>query len=109
MDIIALYETVSDITDQMLAAARSGDWEQLAALETQCSSQVAIIRQSSGERQPLSPVLRERKAKIISKILSDDREIRNITEPWMAKLQVMMQSTGTERKLNQAYGANRTG
>lgn len=51
---------------------------------------------------------RERKVEIIKKILADDREIRNITEPWMNKLSMLINSTGTERKLNQAYGVNRT-
>ena len=31
-EVIALYETVASITDQMLAAARVGDWNQVAVL-----------------------------------------------------------------------------
>ena len=108
-EIIALYETVADITDQMLAAARTGDWEQLAALESRCSDQVAILKQNDEPRQPLSPTAREKKIGIIKKILEHDREIRSITEPWMAQLSAMMNSVGTERKLARAYGANRTG
>ena len=45
-EILALYETVADITDRMLAAARMGDWEQLAELESRCSSQVEIIKRN---------------------------------------------------------------
>lgn len=108
-DILDLYETVASITDQMLAAARTGDWEKLAALETRCSSQVEIIKQNDTARQPLTPLARERKTRIIKKILEDDRQIRDITEPWMAQLSVLMKSTGTERKLAQAYGASQTG
>ena len=33
-------------------------------------------------------------------------EIRNIAEPWMAKLSQLINSTGAERKLSQAYGAS---
>ena len=105
-EIITLYETVADITDQMLAAARTGDWEQLAALESHCSSQVEILKNSDQQRQPLTPLAREKKTRIIKKILDDDRQIRDITEPWMAQLSAMMNSAGTERKLSQAYGAN---
>ena len=43
-EVIALYETVAVITDQMLTAARSGDWDQLAVLETQCASHVAVLK-----------------------------------------------------------------
>lgn len=108
-EILALYETVADITDQMLAAARTGDWEQLAALESRCSSQVEIIKQNDKPRQPLTPMAREQKTRIIKKILEDDRQIRDITEPWMARLSALLKSAGTERKLSKAYGANQTG
>ena len=109
MEIISLYETVAEITDQMLAAARNADWEQLAALESRCSGQVDIIRQNEEPQQPLSVAARERKIRIIRKILADDREIRSITEPWMQQLAALMNSTGTERKLAKAYGANQSG
>ncbi len=108
-EILALYETVADITDKMLAAARTGDWEQLAALESRCSSQVEVIKQNDQARQPLTPVARDHKARIIKKILEDDRQIRDITEPWMAQLSAMMNSAGTERKLSKAYGVTQSG
>lgn len=108
-EILALYESVADITDQMLAAARTGDWEKLAALESRCSSQVEIIKQNDQPRQPLTPLAREQKTRILKKILEDDRQIRDITEPWMAQLSAMINSAGTERKLSQAYGANQSG
>lgn len=108
-EILAIYETVASITDQMLAAARTGDWEQLAALESRCSSQVEILKQNDQPPQPLTPLAREKKTRIIKKILEDDRQIRDITEPWMAQLSAMMKSAGTERKLSQTYGANQTG
>lgn len=108
-DIIAVYETIADITDKMVTAARTGDWEQLAALESRCSHQVDIIRQNEHPPEALSDTARERKVSIIKKILADDREIRSITEPWMTKLTSLMNSTGTERKLSQVYGANQTG
>ena len=107
--ILAVYETIADITDQMVAAARTGDWEQLAALESRCSSQVDIIRKNEEPKQALSDIARERKVTIIKKILADDREIRSITEPWMTRLAALMNSTGTERKLSQAYGSSQTG
>lgn len=107
-EVIYLYENVATITDQMLAAARNGDWEQLAALEKHCANQVSILK--TGEPPlPLSGDMRVRKVEIIKKILADDKEIRNITEPWMNKLSKLINSTGAERKLNHAYGANRAG
>lgn len=102
-NIISLYEAIAEITEQMLAAAHSGDWEHLAALESRCASHVRSLE--SGEPHvPLSGALRERKVKIIHKVLAHDREIRNITEPWMARLSTMLNSAGTERKLSRIYG-----
>lgn len=48
--------------------------------------------------------LRQHKVVLIQKIMADDKEIRNLTEPWMQQLSSMINSTGTERKLSRAYG-----
>ncbi len=107
-EVITLYETVADITDQMLAAARSGDWDRLVELESRCAGHVAALRQGEAP-VPLTGESRVRKVQIIRKILADDREIRNLTEPWMAQLSRLISSTGTERRLNKAYGAGQAG
>lgn len=107
-EVISLYEAVSDLTAQMLDAAKSRDWEKLVELESHCANHVQTLK----DREPvaaLSGAIRDRKVSIIHKILADDREIRNITEPWMAELSALINSTGTERKLSMAYGANQTG
>lgn len=107
-EVLSLYESVADITRQMLVAARTGDWEQLAELESRCSMQVEMIK--SGEHTAaMTGVVRDRKVKIIRKILEDDRQIRDITEPWMARLSSIMNTPGADRNSSQAYGANQTG
>ena len=106
-EILALYEKVAGITDQMLTAARAGDWDRLAALESDCSGHVDVLRQTDSMREPLTPAARQRKARIIRKILDDDRQIRDLTAPWMAELSALINSTGTERKLSQVYGVGR--
>lgn len=107
-EIISVYESVADITGQMLAAARSSDWERLAMLESRCASHVRTLEKGE-PGSTLSGEMRERKLAIIQKILADDREIRNITEPWMAQLASLMNNTSTERKLSMAYGMNQAG
>jgi flagellar protein FliT len=107
-EVISLYETVSDLTGQMLVAARSRDWEKLAELESHCASHVQTLK--DGEpAAALSSAIRDRKVRIIQKILADDREIRNITEPWMAELSALINNSSTERKLSMAYGVNQPG
>lgn len=102
--VISIYETVCDITGNMLAAAQSRDWEKLVELESRCASHVATLK--AGEAVvPLNGPTRARKVEIINKILSHDRQIRDLTSPWMAELSALINSAGTSRKLTAAYGA----
>ncbi|WP_426104642.1 flagellar protein FliT [Massilia sp. TSP1-1-2] len=105
--IISIYEEVSSLTGQMLAAAQTRDWENLAALESHCTSHVATLKQAE-PALPLTGELRAKKIRIIHQIMAQDREIRCLTEPWMAELAALMHSAGTERKLSRAYEAHRT-
>jgi flagellar protein FliT len=102
-EIIAIYEDVASITSAMLASARTGDWEQLAALESRCSSQVSLLRQGEAP-VALSGGLREKKIQIIRKILADDKEIRNLADPWMEQLRWKINGVRTESKVARAYG-----
>lgn len=103
--IISIYEAVSDLTGQMLEAARVRDWENLAELESHCAGHVSTLK-ASEPALPLTGESRAKKIRIIHQIMAHDREIRNLTEPWMAQLSAMMSNAGTERKLSRAYGAH---
>lgn len=105
-EILGLYETVSDITEQMLLAADTRDWEKFTELEAQCSRQIKRLQHDEDPRQLLSPQERTEKVRLIKKILADDRKIRDITDPWMTKLSLMMKSVSAEKKLAHMYGVN---
>ncbi|MFJ3058396.1 flagellar protein FliT [Herbaspirillum sp. NPDC087042] len=102
-DVIAIYESISLLTDQMLGAAHAADWELLATLENQCGQHIANLRICE-ENIALTQVQRDRKVVFITKILEDDRDIRNLTEPGLRKLSALIQSNHTERKLLNTYG-----
>jgi len=102
-EVVSLYETISVLTEQMVTAAKNANWVQLAALERQCALHIETIK--SGDKEQVQGEMRERKIRIIQKILADDREIRNITEPWMQRLSKQISSTNAQRKLAKAYGA----
>jgi flagellar protein FliT len=106
--VISLYETMSELTGQMLLAAQSRDWENLAELESHCASHVRSLKQGEPVAA-LSGANRARKVEIIHQILAHDRQIRDLTEPWMAELSALINSTSTERKLSMAYGAQQAG
>lgn len=102
-DILAVYASVSSLSSDMLSAARAGEWDHLVELERRCASQVQVLR-SSEASAAMNGELHSRKVAMIQKILADDRAIREITAPWMAKLGAMLHSTGTERRLASTYG-----
>jgi flagellar protein FliT len=103
-EIISIYQNVAVITDQMLAAARDSDWDHLVELESRCASHIEVLR-SAEARVVLPGEARVQKVRIIKQILADDREIRDITMPWMARLSSLIDSNSNERKLAHAYGA----
>ena len=107
-EILSLYESVADNTGKMLAAAKTQNWEELTRLETNSAQYIQILRNTE-ELKPLSGADLEKKIASIKKILADDREIRNLVEPWMTKLSTMLNSTGRAQKLSQAYGQDKPG
>ena len=108
LELISLYENVATITTHMLDAARTNDWDLLSRLEADCASRVQILRENEIPLE-LPAEMRDRKIKIIKEILADDKEIRNLTEPWMAQLANLMKNSSTNIKLSQTYGANYAG
>ncbi len=105
-EMIDTYETILATTAQMLDAARVADWDLLVRREQECRALVERLMQARGQSEiVLEPQVRRRKVEIIRKVLADDAEIRNLTEPWMQRLQHMLTSVGQERKLHAAYGA----
>lgn len=105
--IIDLYEQVSEITGQMLNAARGSDWDSLVALESRCATHMQTLK-TSDVIEALTPDARARKFDLIKKILAHDQEIRSITQPRLVQLSNLMNSSKTERMVRQAYSGSRS-
>ncbi len=100
-NVIEAYQSLSAITGQMRAAAASGEWDELIALEKECARRVAQLKPRDGV--PADESARREKAALIRKMLADDKAIREQTEPWMRQLQQIMQSARSEQRLQNAY------
>ena len=87
--VCSLYESVAEVTNQMLQAAQNQDWDELTELEVSCANYVEQIRDYD-EVQPEAGDAYKRKLKSIKVILTNDREIRNLMAPWMMKLNSML-------------------
>jgi flagellar protein FliT len=79
-EVLSMYENIAGLTNQMAAAARIGDWNGLGKLEGQCATEA----RAAGNGVPaLSGGQRLRKIDLLKQILANDREIRDLTDPWM--------------------------
>jgi flagellar protein FliT len=102
-EVVSVYEAMTVLSGQMVSAANDSDWDRLTVLEQQCAEYVRQLKErEAGVR--LEGASRERKLEAIRKLLDDDRKIRDLTMPWMAKLSALINNTGTERRLARAYG-----
>ena len=88
-DVLSMYENIAGLTSKMASAARLSDWDGLSKLEDQCASEARHLCASA--LPALAGASRMRKVELLKNILANDREIRNITEPWMTQLSMIMQ------------------
>ncbi|HWW71957.1 MAG TPA: flagellar protein FliT [Duganella sp.] len=79
-EVLSMYENIAGLSKQMAAAARLGDWDGLSQLETRCATEARAV--ATGV-PALSGAPRLRKIDLLKQILANDREIRDITDPWM--------------------------
>ncbi|OAM51254.1 flagellar synthesis protein [Methylovorus sp. MM2] len=93
---VAIYESVAKITNQMLLAAQQQNWEKLAQLELDCAAYVKKLQNS--DEESLSGRALERKVASLKKILEDDREIRNLVNPWEDKIAKIINTTHFDKR-----------
>lgn len=101
--LIANYESLSALMEQMREAAEHGEWDQLIRIEQQCGELVAAIKPLDAETK-LDEATRQHKNQLIQKMLANDAEIRKHTQARMGQLQHLMQSNRQEQRLQQTYG-----
>ncbi len=104
MSSLALYESMSTLSAQMVEAAAACDWDRLTALEMDCAG---LARQLEANEEParLSEAERARKMDLIRRILADDAEVRRHAEPWMEQVRQFLGGGARERTVRRAYGA----
>ena len=104
-EMLATYESLSELTGTMLTAARQGEWDHLAALEQRCQGYVGSLMQAAP--MPLNDNERRAKVAIIRAILQNDAKIRALAEPRMNELQQRLHIMRSSQRSVEAYGAQR--
>lgn len=103
LDVLALYAEVERLTGSMLSAAHRADWDRLVELEAGCANCVRAL-QGCAVPEQLSADARKQKADLLRRILANDREIRQLTEPWMKSLAKYLEASDTRCEVAKAYG-----
>ncbi len=102
-EVVIVYEAMVIITEQMVHAAESADWDRLVVLEQQCAAYTRQLKEGEPALALAGPN-RDRKVAAIRQMLDDDRRIRDLTMPWMAQLSALISNTGNQRRVSNAYG-----
>lgn len=100
MDIVAEYAAALEISQRMLVAARTGNWDELVRLETQRAGMIDRVRNIQGDD---SPARHPELDTLIRQILSCDEKIEQLVKPWMAEVSEILDSLQAARKLQKAY------
>ncbi|GLC94524.1 flagellar protein FliT [Cupriavidus sp. TA19] len=103
--VIRGYEELLLISEQMLEAARAGNWDAMSELQQVYVGEVDQLR-ALGPHPAPSAAERSRRYQLLERILAHDAAIRQIVMPQMSQLEALLGSTRRQRELGQAYGVS---
>ena len=83
--LLNYYEAIEQASQDMLEAARSGNWDQVVKLEGACALLISQLKHAAAQ-QPLPTEEAQLKSRIMQRILVNDAEIRQLAEPWLQDL-----------------------
>jgi flagellar protein FliT len=83
--LLHYYEAIERASQDMLEAARAGNWDHVVKLEGACAVLIAQLKHSAAERA-LGSDEAQLKSRIMQRILVNDAEIRQLAEPWLEDL-----------------------
>ena len=83
--VLNYYEAIEKASQDMLDAARSGNWDHVVKLEGACALLISQLKHAAAQ-QSLGPEEAQLKSRIMQRILVNDAEIRQLAEPWLEDL-----------------------
>ena len=87
--LLNYYEAIEKASADMLAAARTGNWDEVVKLEGACAVLIAQLKNAAHSGALMQNEAKE-KSRIMQRILLNDAEIRHLAEPWLEDLDHMM-------------------
>jgi flagellar protein FliT len=95
--LLDCYEAIERASEEMLEAARAGDWDRVVRLEGACAVLISRLKQAAADRQ-LDEEQAKAKSRVMTRILRNDAQIRNLAEPWLDDLDRLL--AGSPRTLH---------
>ena len=83
--LLHYYQAIEKASQDMLEAARQGNWDHVLKLEGACALLISQLKHSAAEK-PLGDDEAQFKSRIMQRILINDAEIRQLAEPWLDDL-----------------------
>ena len=96
------YQRALDLTEQMLDAAQTNDWDRLVLVERERGRLLDHLRDYDLASPP-SHEAALRRRDIIETIMSRDEQIKTLTHDWMHELRDILSSATAQRLLNRTY------
>ena len=87
--LLNYYEAIEKASQDMLEAARSGNWDHVVKLEGACAVLIAQLKNAAQSSHLMQNEAKE-KSRIMQRILLNDAEIRHLAEPWLEDLDHML-------------------
>ena len=87
--LLNYYEAIEKASQDMLDAARSGNWDTVVKLEGACALLISQLKHAA-TRQNLASEEAQLKSRIMQRILVNDAEIRHLAEPWLEQLDALL-------------------
>jgi flagellar protein FliT len=87
--LLNYYQAIEKASQDMLEAARQGNWDQVLKLEGACVLLISQLKHNAAE-QPLGGDEAQFKSRIMQRILVNDAEIRQLAEPWLEDLDALL-------------------
>lgn len=95
--LLDCYEAIERASEEMLEAARAGDWDRVVHLEGACAVLISRLKQAAADRQ-LDETQAKAKSRVMLRILRNDAQIRSLAEPWLDDLDRLL--AGSARTLH---------
>ena len=87
--LLNYYQAIENASQDMLDAARHGNWDEVLKLEGACAMLISQLKHSA-TAQPLGTDEAQFKSRIMQRILVNDAQIRQLAEPWLEDLNELL-------------------